>query len=84
MEYIISGLIIAAIFYAFYKKGQEMSMFKIGRNPFVRECKRCGAIHNNMSWSMNDNENAWWEEVAEGNDPACKCKQHQNNPLPGF
>jgi len=84
MEYFFIAIILALVCYAFYKKGQEISMFKRGsRNPFVRECKKCGAIHNQMCWDIHD-ANSWWEEVSEGNDPNCKCKNHQHNPLPGF
>lgn len=56
---------------------KEKCLFRYGRNPYRRECKRCGQWQTNYSFPDYGSRNNWWEEIYPvGNDPKCECKKY--------
>lgn len=82
IEIIISIVLLVILSVACYKSLKNGPKFKYHpRNPFIRECKECGAVHNNFQMAGHPD---WWQQVHPGNKEDCKCKNHQTNPIPGW
>lgn len=76
--YIFIGLFLLIGIYLFYRKINEWRLFKQGRNPYKRICRKCGAHQDLYQSNIEGCEHAmWWEEVYPiGNNPKCKCHSY--------
>lgn len=83
MPQIILLLVLISISVVFYKRHKTTRFKYHAQNPYIRECVKCGAVHNQFHMNY-DITVAWWQEVYKGNDEKCECKKHQTDPLPGF
>ena len=73
--YIFFALLIIGFIWLICRKIQETFLFKKGRNPYHRICRKCGA-HQNMYQSNIEGleSHYWWEDVYPiGNNENCLC-----------
>ena len=82
MEKFIVILIITFFFGGFIYLSRKTllvhTLFRWGKNPFRRYCKKCGACQvmygSNIQGCEHD---TWWEEVYPiGDNPDCKCHKY--------
>jgi hypothetical protein len=50
-----------------------MTVFRRGRNPFSRICRRCGQQQDMHCWSWSSPGYGWWEDMQDIPDENCRC-----------
>ena len=80
---LLAGLILAFVSFiallliAMYRL-EGWHLFKTGRNPYHRICKKCGS-HQEQYHEAGRPHCTWWERMYPlGNDENCKCHQYTN------
>lgn len=79
---ILALLYFGSLIWAIVRMIKFSLLFKTERNPFIRTCKRCGAVQNMYSWNVEGMEHiSWWEEMyANDEDPNCPCHSYAKYP----
>lgn len=82
-EFIFIGIILSipvtAIVLWYVEIFIPWRLFKQGRNPYHRICKKCGCNQELYSWNIEDVNESWWEDVNPiGDDPNCKCHKYSD------
>lgn len=76
---ILAAILVVAFIFGLWLLGRHIHgnhLFKKGRNPYHRICKKCGA-HQEQFHEIERPQCNWWEEVYPiGNDPKCKCHRY--------
>lgn len=73
------ALIVLGGVLAIFLKTKESLLFRGGRNPYHRICKKCGSHQNMYKSNIEGNNSTWWEDVYPiGNDENCKCHSYSD------
>lgn len=76
--YILFAFIILGAIWAAIRQVKISVLFKIGRNPFIRVCRKCGAHQSQYQSNIEGMDHiTWWEEVYPiGNNENCQCHKY--------
>lgn len=60
---------------ALYIDLREKLLFKKGRNPYQRICKKCGSVQWQYESNIIDDNDTWWEDM-DCKSPECRCHRY--------
>lgn len=65
---------VAILFFGSWLLHDNDPLFEYGRNPWRRQCKRCGQQQDQHTWSWGGE--SWWEDMGAIADKNCKCHEY--------
>lgn len=72
------AILLIGLYHWIRRSIRQSILFKLGRNPYRRVCKKCGSCQTMYSSNIEGLEEvSWWEEVYPiGDNPNCECHSY--------